>query len=360
MLRRLAIRVDASTEIGTGHFMRCLTLANTLKQRGSRIRFVSRHMPAYLREMLVAKGHEFMLLSSTSQAAISDGLSHADWLGTSQTQDAVDTIQALSDQIWDWLVVDHYALDVRWESMFRQIVKKVLVIDDLADRVHDCDMLLDQNFYMDMGTRYTGKVPAHCKLFLGPHYALLRDDFQRLRGQVKPRIGPIKRILVFFGGIDLDNYTIKAIDVLVNLGIKGVQVDVVIGSQHPYREDIESVCARHNFACHTQTNRMAELMAAANLAIGAGGSASWERCCLGLPAIILAVAKNQEQASRALANQGVVYLGEKEMTIAEIERAVQYLCVSDNLHRMSVKAAELVDGLGAIRMRDALFLESCS
>ena len=171
----IAFRVDASTQIGTGHFMRCLTLADALKQHGAKIRFASRHMPEYLRDMLVVKGHEFMLLDSSPSDAISDGLSHANWLGTSQHADAQDTVQALSGQTWDWLIVDHYALDARWESALRQTAKNIFVIDDIADRQHDCDVLLDQNLYADMDSRYTGKVPAHCQLLLGPRYALLRD-----------------------------------------------------------------------------------------------------------------------------------------------------------------------------------------
>jgi UDP-2,4-diacetamido-2,4,6-trideoxy-beta-L-altropyranose hydrolase len=131
-----------------------------------------------------------------------------------------------------------------------------------------------------METRYIGKVPNHCRLLLGPRYALLRDEFRRLRDEVKPRTGPVKWILVFFGGMDVDNFTGKALQALVNLGHEDLQVDVVIGAQHPAREAIEATCDRYGYQCHVQTSNMAELMARADLAIGAGGSASWERCCL--------------------------------------------------------------------------------
>ena len=114
--------------------------------------------------------------------------------------------------------MDHYALDARWESVLRQTAKKTLVIDDIADRQHDCDVLLDQNFYADMQTRYTGKVPEHCQLLLGPRYALLREEFRQLREQITPRTGPVKRVLVFFGGVDADNYTARAIKALANIG----------------------------------------------------------------------------------------------------------------------------------------------
>ena len=277
---RIAIRVDASSQIGTGHLMRCLTLADALQQRGAQIRFVSRHMPDHLRDMLNTKGHEFSLLNSIPSKEIVDDRSHAHWLGVSQEQDATDTSQALSDQAWDWLIVDHYALDARWERVLRNAVKRVLAIDDIADRQHDCDVLLDQNYYTDMQTRYTGKVPAHCQLLLGPRYALLREEFRRVREQVKPRNGPVKRILVFFGGVDPDNYTSRAIEALANIGNSDLHVDVVIGAQHPHRAQTETACAEHDFICHVQTDRMAELMAAADLAIGAearrrGSGAAW-------------------------------------------------------------------------------------
>jgi UDP-2,4-diacetamido-2,4,6-trideoxy-beta-L-altropyranose hydrolase len=253
--------------------------------------------------------------------------------------------------------VDHYALDTRWESELRRTVRRILVIDDLADRMHNCDVLLDQNLYEEMDTRYTGKVPAHCQLLLGPRYALLREEFSRLRQQVKPRTGTDRRVLVFFGGVDAENYTSPAIEALVNISIPNLHVDVVIGTQHPDRHQVESECTARGFAFHVQTSQMAELMVAANLAIGAGGSTSWERCCLGLPSLVFAVADNQEQTSRALADFGAAYLGRNEIFAAEIERVVKYLFVPTRLHEMSVKAAELVDGQGAIRLSDVLFRE---
>ena len=143
--------------------MRCLTLADALKQRGARIRFISRHLPEYLQSILVDKGHELVPLDNAQNNASWDELAHARWLGVTQVQDAADSIQALYDKAWDWLIVDHYSLDLRWETMLRQVAKKILVIDDIADRQHDCDMLLDQNFYADMEERYIGKVPQHCK-----------------------------------------------------------------------------------------------------------------------------------------------------------------------------------------------------
>jgi UDP-2,4-diacetamido-2,4,6-trideoxy-beta-L-altropyranose hydrolase len=354
---RVLIRTDASVEIGSGHLMRCLTLADALKQRGVQIRFISRHLPEHLREMIAAKQHEFMPLDSYPSEAIASDVAHAHWLGTSQHADVQDSIQALSDQTWDWLVVDHYALDARWESALRQMVKNILVIDDIADRRHDCDILLDQNFYADMDIRYTGKVPAHCRLLLGPRYALLREEFRQLHEQTKPRTEPVKRILVFFGGVDADNYTGRVVKALASLGIGGLHVDVVIGAQHPCREQIESACAEYEFDCHVQTNRMAELMAAADMAIGAGGSATWERCCLGLPTLAVSLADNQIKIATALDSFGAgKYVGSQDTaSITIICKAVLDLLQNrSQLKVLSEKAYSMVDGLGVDRLCNEL------
>lgn len=349
---KIALRVDASSQIGTGHFMRCLTLADALKGGGAQVRFVSRHMPEHLREMLVAKEHEFIPIKSRPSGT-SDDLSHAHWLGTSQHADAEDAREALSDQVWDWLVVDHYALDVRWESVLRKAVRRVMVIDDIADRQHDCDVLLDQNLYADMNTRYTGNVPPHCRLLLGPRYALLREEFHQLRKHVTPRNGRVRRVLVFFGGVDEGNFTGRTVEALSRLNIDGLCVDVVIGAQHPQREQIESACAKLGYVCHVQTSRMAELMAAADLAIGAGGSTSWERCCLGLPALAFSIAQNQRPLVEEAALRGLLYAPLSRSGIApSIELHVQALIDNPRLLRLiSLRGLEAVDGLGVKRVR---------
>jgi UDP-2,4-diacetamido-2,4,6-trideoxy-beta-L-altropyranose hydrolase len=346
-----AFRVDASQQIGTGHLMRCLTLADALSQRGTHIRFISRQLPEYLQDMLWERGYELMMLESPENEKIDD-LAHAHWLGTTQQGDAEEVWQLLSDRTWDWLVVDHYSLDARWESTVRQTVKKILVIDDIADRQHDCDILLDQNFYADMDTRYIGKVPEHCRLLLGPRYALLRGEFRQFREQVKPRNVPVKRIIVFFGGVDADNYTGKTIDALVSLGMKELHVDVVVGKQHPYREHIESICLQYNFGCHVQTNRMAELMAAADLSIGAGGSATWERCCLGLPTIAFCTADNQFKQIIDAASEGLIYAPDNKNEFTNVFKRHLLALMENNclLRSISEKAIQAVDGRGVLRL----------
>lgn len=291
----VAFRVDASNEIGTGHFIRCLALADALALRNNRIRFISRHLPPHFRAMLAANGHAFVALDSPAQAADADGPPHALWLGTSQERDAADSVAALSDHSWDWLVIDHYALDARWEARVRHSAKRIFAIDDLADRRHDCDVLLDQNPYIDRDARYDGKLPPHCIRLLGLQFALMRDAFRQAHEQVRERSGPVRCMLIFFGGVDADNYTAVAIDALTDLHAPDLQVDVVIGVQHPARAQIEAACTSRGYRCHVQTPDIAHLMAQADLAVGAGGTATWERCCLGLPTLTLCIAANQRK-----------------------------------------------------------------
>ncbi|MDP3876923.1 MAG: UDP-2,4-diacetamido-2,4,6-trideoxy-beta-L-altropyranose hydrolase [Methylobacter sp.] len=347
---KVAFRVDASVQIGTGHFMRCLTLANELNQRKAQIRFVSRHLPEYLANQLEVKGYELARLDSAENEAAFDELAHAHWLGCNQAEDAKDAINALSDSVWDWLIVDHYALDCRWESRLRQAARKILAIDDLADRQHDCDALLDQNFYADMNTRYAGKVPDHCRLLLGPRYALMREEFRQFRDQVESRKGLVQRILVFFGGMDADNYTGPAIQALIDMGVSGIHVDVVIGAQHPYRKAIETVCLQHHFTCHAQTNRMAELMAAADLSIGAGGGATWERCSLGLPTMAICTAENQRRQVADAAAEGLVYAPDLKHDLDmghHVRSLIENSCLRQLISRNAMQA---VDGKGVLRV----------
>lgn len=353
---KVAIRVDASSQIGTGHFMRCMTLADSLKKRDAEVLFVSRHLPEHLRSLAQQRGHGCEILDGAVDPGDAGDLAHSRWLGTSQAADAQDTVKILTGTQWDWLIVDHYGLDIRWESRLRHAAKKIMVIDDIADRRHDCDMLLDQNYYADMDVRYTGKVPEHCQLLLGPKYALLRDEFRELRKQVKPRVGPVRRILVFFGGIDADNYTSLAIEALASMERHNIHVDVVIGVQHPYIEGIKNACVTYGFDCHVQTERMAELMASADLAIGAGGSTTWERCCLALPSIVFVLADNQKGIARSLEQLGCSHcVSERPVTLVVMREAIRKLLDQmDYLKKLSENSYSLVDGFGIDRVRKKL------
>ncbi len=354
---RVVFRADASKEIGIGHFMRCLTLADELRKVGAQTRFVCRSLPPYLQTMLASHDHELRMLKRPASVESNDELSHSYFLEASQAQDAAATQEAISDVKWDWFVVDHYALDERFETLQRDLTKNIIVIDDIADRVHDCDVLLDQNLYPNMQDRYVGKLPDHCRVLLGPRYALLRQEFGELRSRVSPRDGRVDRVVVFLGGFDPCNLTTATIEALSNFSDRKLHVDVVIGSEHPSRPEIEQLCSEYHYDCHIQTTRMAELMAAADLAVGAGGSACWERCCLGVPTITVAFADNQQAVVETLCAEGAcIYLGNQRDASPQylVDTMEAALADSDRLARISRQAYQLVDGAGCSRVLEVL------
>lgn len=353
---RVAFRVDASTQIGTGHFMRCLTLAQALSQLGATVHFIARQLPQYLEAMLAQREMGFVRIGSSEDPAAAGGLAHAVWLGTTQEVDAAQSRIALGDASWDWLIVDHYALDATWERAMRPLVGKIAAIDDIADRVHDCDVLVDQNFHDDASARYRGLVPAHCRLLLGPGYAMLRSEFREVRRNMGVRSGHVKRVLIFFGGMDQENYTGRVLEALRSLDLAGMVVDVVIGTQHPYLGQIQEVCLANGWHCHVQTDRMGQLMSAADMAIGAGGVAVWERCCVGLPSFVIPTAQNQEEQVFNLASRGGVYAPAlKNKSADEVSGHVRALLGNSCLLRaFSNAGTALVDGDGVLRVANRL------
>jgi UDP-2,4-diacetamido-2,4,6-trideoxy-beta-L-altropyranose hydrolase len=348
---RIVFRTDANHQIGTGHFMRCLTLADEMRRSNADICFVSRALPLHLQQMLTERSIQYVALPKPDGKQDTDELPHSAWLTTSQAKDAELTLATLGASNWDWLMVDHYALDQRFETPLRKVCKHVMVIDDLADRVHDCDVLLDQNFYQNKDQRYLGKVPAHGRLLLGPSFALLRPAFKEMRHQVKARTGKVKTLLVFFGGVDADNLTGQVLDVLISLNL-AVQVNVVIGQLHPQKEKIEQICFQHGYACHVQTSQMAKLMAVADLAIGAGGTTVWERCALGLPSVCIATAENQQQQLHDLQSAGlIVGPTSQEDPMKFLSSYLNGMSAeSKSLQAQSERVMALVDGRGAERV----------
>lgn len=311
----IVIRVDSSVAMGSGHLMRCLTLASQLRARDCSVSFICRDLSGSVSHLAAGQGFRVYHLPSaeSNSTDMPDTPAHADGMEVGWRANAMETLQILrtAEQPIDWLVVDHYALDACWESLMRPLVKRIMVIDDIADRPHDCDLLLDQNLYQNMETRYDGLVPTYCKKLLGPAFALLRPEFTEAKKYLRKRDGNVKRILIFFGGSDASKETAKALDAIMALNRPDIAVDVVVGGANPQREQIRQQCATMpNAAFYCQVENMAELMAHADLAIGAGGSTSWERCFLGLPTITISVANNQITTTEELARQGAtIYLG---------------------------------------------------
>jgi UDP-2,4-diacetamido-2,4,6-trideoxy-beta-L-altropyranose hydrolase len=365
MDKTAVFRVDASVEMGLGHLTRCLTLANALAGRGIRSCFLMRSHAAGLVPMVESAGHAVRLLADPARPSPEtggDALAHAHWLPTTRQHDAEQTCSAL-DAIGavEWLIADHYALDIRWERVCRREGLRILVIDDLADRGHDCEMLLDQNLVAQMETRYRDHVPAACVQLLGPRYALLRPEFAAQRALLAARSGEINRILICFGGSDPTNETVKALEAIASLAMSQIAIDVVIGASNPHAASVDALCqGMANVALHRGANNIAELMRRADLSIGAGGVMSWERCCLGLPVLAVDIAANQVGALEALAaERAAVYLGSADATtggrLAEAIRAL--LDNPAQAMALGQAALALVDGQGASRVVAGMLAE---
>lgn len=330
------IRVDSSEQIGSGHLMRCLTLAERMRKKNAEVHFISRDLIGSLHRLVTEHGFFLHLLPRHEMNPNLTG--YAAWLTISQEMDAQETGALLRQlQSIPRLVVDSYALDVSWEKKIRPLVGEIFVIDDLANRRHDCDVLLDQNYYRSMQSRYDGLVPATCKLLLGPTHALLREEFYVAREHLRERDGSLRRILVFYGGSDATRETEKAIRSLLQLSLSAVDVDVIVGGCNPRRAHIENLCARHDFLhYHCQVSNMAELMASADICLGAGGTTTWERCFLGLPTIVTAIAENQFEICRDCAEAGLIYyLGRwNQVTEEDVIHALRRFTDSGELIRM--------------------------
>lgn len=334
--RRIVLRADASQSIGTGHVVRCATLASEFRRRGWRATMACRELPPVLEELLVADGIEVLRLPAMP---IDD---EPGYLGA-QLGPGVDDV-----------VTDNYSIGETWQRQAAAWASLVVAIDDLADRRQAVRLLLNQNIGVDEA-RYKDLVESGTRLLIGPTYALLRSEFAAARAQGRRRTGAVERILVFMSGGDQANLTLVAARAAAGCV---PAVDVVVGSAYGFEADLRALASEFpNVAVHVNTTHMADLMDRADLAVGAPSSASWERCALGLPAVVVILADNQVEVASGLVDAGAaVSLGWYDRVAeTDIGGAVQALAADPaRLLAMSAAASQLADGLGAARVADAI------
>ena len=359
----IVFRVDASIQMGTGHVMRCLTLADALKNQGAECYFICREHSGNLIGLITQRGYHVDVLPYTDLSQERElqnhitGLAHASWLGATQKADASLCIPILEALKPDWLIVDHYALDARWEKALRPYCKKVMVIDDLADRQHNCDVLIDQNYLPLYEQRYDNLVPATTKKLLGPSFVLLRDEFLKLREEKLHQVSNIEaHILINFGGIGNYSLLSKVIEA-INI-FKKQSFYIVTGGLDPHLllELEKSISYAKVKIVETVVN-MADIMSQSQYAIGACGSTVWERFCLGLNSGLVEIAENQAPLLNYLAQMNLIdNLGNVNcLTTDDILKLLQNLDLTDAKYSHRKTAImSLIDGKGTQRVNDII------
>lgn len=361
----IAFRADASIQIGTGHVMRCLTLAEELRRQGHKCQFICREHKGHLGELITEKGFELTMLqtdgSTKLESSGDERTAYADWLGASWQQDAEQTIAALTPLNADWLVVDHYALGAHWEKALRLCCNKIMVIDDLADRQHDCDLLLDQTFGRDRAD-YLPLIPKKCQLLCGAQFALLRPEFAQWRDYSLKRRkqGNLQHLLINLGGVDKDNVTTQILEALVNASLPAVcRITVAMGATAPWIKEVEQQAKLLPWPTEVKVgvNNMAELMANSDLALGAAGATSWERCCLGLPSVMVVLAENQRTIAKNLEKQGLaLFLDRNDISTENIKIKIKRLIQMADKFKYS--ASTITSGTGAMLVSEAMLGEN--
>ncbi|MDR3442132.1 MAG: UDP-2,4-diacetamido-2,4,6-trideoxy-beta-L-altropyranose hydrolase [Legionella sp.] len=314
---RIVFRVDSSLDIGAGHLMRCLALANAMKNEGWDCLFICRNLAGNLSGLIQQQGFSVTFLDSLQNDLFlteENPSLYSKWLSCSWQTDAEQTIAVLKECAPDLLVVDHYALNDEWENQVRPHYKKLMVIDDLANRKHSCEVLLDQT----LGRTVSDYVPflsSSAQVLAGAHYALLRPEFAQLREYSLARRAqfPLEKVIITLGGVDQFNATGKILDALLLSNLpKSCTVTVIMGEKAPFLNEIRNQIINLPWLTELKVDvdNMATLMAESDLAIGAGGGSSWERCCLGLPTLLAVLAENQMDNANALErNEAAVCLG---------------------------------------------------
>jgi UDP-2,4-diacetamido-2,4,6-trideoxy-beta-L-altropyranose hydrolase len=316
-----------------------------LRRWGAEIVFFSKPLPDWLTGELQTDGFRLVLLDGDAD----------------EGECMARELMRMSESPFDWLVVDHYGWGVRQEAAIARFCRRVMVIDDLADRSRHCDLLLNQNDVSRLHERYLGLVPPSARLLLGSRYALLREEFVTTRALLNRQMGPVRTLFVSFGGSDPTNETDKVLNALDDDEFADLNIHVVIGRLHPAIDRIMQKCqCDPRIQLHIQSNQVARLMAESDLAICAGGAMTWERYCMGLPGLTIAVGDNQMEVAKFGQESGVDwYLGKSgQVEVEQIQSTLQeVLNDPDRLHTAQQAAFAKVDGRGADRVTEVMMKE---
>ncbi|WBU50966.1 UDP-2,4-diacetamido-2,4,6-trideoxy-beta-L-altropyranose hydrolase [Kosakonia pseudosacchari] len=349
------LRTDSSLSIGSGHVIRCLNLAKVLRKSGAQCFFISKNHRGNIIDKIIQEGFstKIITIDNTSDAYIRD---EKFWLNGSQRDDALQFISLIEeqDQHPDIIIVDHYSLDKEWEEIVKKRFSsaRLVVIDDLCNRHHFCDLLIDQT-YQRRPEEYASLNENNGLVLAGTKFALLNPLFAGLRKQsiaCKEKVDYPKTLMLTMGGVDAHNITGKVLEYLAQAAFKNIdKITVILGSAFPHRDEIYALAAKSNYNVEVLTNvtNMAELMLGHDFAIGALGGTTWERCTMALPAVNIAIADNQLTIAKNLSNSGAIVLYADNFKKDEFVNAVQHLF--ERYHEQRILVTDICDGLGLFR-----------
>jgi UDP-2,4-diacetamido-2,4,6-trideoxy-beta-L-altropyranose hydrolase len=354
---RIVFRVDATPSIGSGHLMRCWVIAEEFIARQVSVMFICQANASIAIEFLKSKKIPYVAIEAAGNIDLQSSFEEV-WCDNIQIDDAEKTIEALGDFRPHLCIVDSYQLDHVWQNEIAKKVQSILVIEDYPHRQHYCNFLLDQNSSEKRNkNNYLHYTPNSCIVLQGNSFALLNKKFVSLIRTNKVIVRKkISRVLVYFTSGPDQGLTFKALMALKKLG-RGIRVDAISNPSNNDWKLLSQICNQYAWQIHSFVDDLSSLILKADLAIGGGGVTAIERCSLGLPSIVIGMAKNQKPLIDELNNEGaIISLGQSDaIQIKDIESAIQLLCENPLfLADLSIRSANLFDGLGVKRLADKL------
>ena len=341
--KNIFFRVDSSFELGFGHLNRCLIFAEIFKKRRIKVHFICKNLKGNVTNEIKSRGYKLHFIKNLKNSVYEDYLNTRKILGRFETETC-------------YLVIDNYLWDKKYEQKLRLFVEKIIVIDDLANRKHDCDLIIDQNLYSGFEHRYDKLVPKNCKKLLGPKYILLRKEF--LVRKKRKHTSKIKKIFISFGGQDYSDQSIKVLKAIKKSKLKYGKINLVIGKYNKFLNKLKLISKEiDNIEIFSGTNNISGLMENSDLGIGASGSMMWERAYLGIPSLVSIIAKNQKLAAESMEKIGCVKnLGlAKNVSVKDYVKYFINMKISD-LNKMSERNYKLIDGKGAERISQKMIM----
>lgn len=358
---KIAFRVDASLSIGSGHVVRCLTLADALRKKGAHCVFITKAHPGNLIELIKSRSFDVFIIPTGPDSGEEYIQNEKFWLGGTQRDDAIKSIDLCKSNNFtpDAMITDHYSLDDSWEKIFQSHFPeaKIIVIDDLCNRKHECYLLIDSTLERQ-SVEYKPFVSSECILLMGTDYALLREDFAQLRSlayEKRKNIASPRKVLITMGGVDINNITgalLKRISNNIDTQID--LITVVLGVSCPHKDEIIRIAkeCKFNVEVLININNMPQVMLENDIAIGALGSTTWERAVLGLPTINLAIAENQLVIVEKLIDKGFIVFSDTDFSEEDLSCAWHKL--QDEYQELVARSFALCDGAGLQRVVTSL------